>query len=267
MSTYAIGDVQGCYTTLCRLLETIAFDPKHDTLWFLGDIVNRGPDSLATVRLIRELGPAANMVLGNHDIGLLALHYGTHHRFKHNLDAILQAQDRDEIMAWLRSRPLAHYVPEHKFLLVHAGVPPQWDLPETLAHAEQVAAVLQTGEVSAFHELFRNDPAHWDEAHLPADRLSYTLNALTRMRFCDPTGTLYLKLKGKQTKQAGAYPWFRAPGRRTCDLRVVFGHWAALVGKSDTPNIHAIDTGCVWGGQLTCLDLATLKRTSIAYCG
>mgnify|MGYP001809919764 CR=1 FL=1 len=257
MSIYAIGDLQGCYRELRTLLDRLAFDPHADQLWFVGDLVNRGPDSLAVLRFVRDLGDAALVVLGNHDLHLLALAAGNRrHAAKNTLDAVLKAPDRDELLDWLRHRPLLHHDAERRFTLIHAGLPPQWDLTEARSCAAELEAVLRSGDRDYLLALYGNQPNRWSPALTGMDRLRFITNCFTRLRFCTPDGKLALKEKGELGSQSpGLIPWFQVPGRRTRDDRIIFGHWSTL-GYRDGDNIWAIDSGCLWGGALTaiCLD-------------
>ncbi|MGQ9660252.1 MAG: symmetrical bis(5'-nucleosyl)-tetraphosphatase [Thermochromatium sp.] len=257
MSLYAIGDLQGCHAELERLLDRLAFDPARDRLWFAGDLVNRGPESLAVLRRVRALGDSAIVVLGNHDLHLLALAAGhTRHTKKSTLGAVLSAPDRDELLDWLRRRPLLHHDPDLGWTLIHAGLPPQWDLAQALACAGEVETVLRSDDHSAFmHDLYGDEPTRWSPDLSGIERLRFITNALTRLRFCAPDGTLALSETGKIGSQApGLLPWFQVPGRRTRNDRIIFGHWSTL-GYWSGDNVWAIDSGCVWGGALTALQL------------
>lgn len=255
MATYVVGDIQGCYTDLRRALDTIAFEPAHDHLWCVGDLVNRGPDSLAVLRFIKALGDRAVCVLGNHDLHLLALAAGNpKHKEARSLQAILTAPDRDELLSWLRHRPLLHQDPELDFVMIHAGLPPQWDLATAAICAAEVEAVLRGPDYLAyFSKMYGNKPTRWDPSLSGMSRWRFTTNCLTRLRFCEMDGTLSLKEKGPPGSQApGRVPWFAHPDRQSRDHRIVFGHWSTL-GYQDRHNVWAIDTGCLWGGSLTLL--------------
>jgi bis(5'-nucleosyl)-tetraphosphatase (symmetrical) len=267
MSTWAIGDVQGCWEPLERLLQACAFDAARDRLWFVGDLVNRGPDSLRVLRFVRELGERAVTVLGNHDLHLLAVADGVRKASrKDSLQDILAATDRDELLTWLRGLPLAHREPALPHLMVHAGVPPGWSAEDTLARAAEVQAALRGPECSEFlHHMYGNFPARWSDDLAGMERLRVITNYLTRMRFCTEDGTLDLDNKSPpEGANRGFLPWFRHPGRRAADTPVVFGHWAALEGKADAPNVHALDTGCVWGGRLRAM---RLEDGALVHCG
>jgi bis(5'-nucleosyl)-tetraphosphatase (symmetrical) len=254
MTTYAIGDIQGCRQRLDDLLERVRAASPNARLIFLGDLVNRGPESLATLRLIRSLGDGAEAVLGNHDLHLLAVAQGIRkpHR-SDTLDEILSAPDRDELLDWLRRRPLALYECGH--LLVHAGVLPQWTARKTIELAQEVEAVLRGPDWMDFMRgMYGNTPAKWDEGLEGIDRWRCIVNALTRIRFCDFEGAMELETKGGQITLPGYMPWFDVPGRKTSDVTVAFGHWSTL-GLTVRPNLIALDTGCLWGGKLSAVRL------------
>ena len=254
MATYAIGDVQGCCDELEALLLALAFDPSRDRLWFVGDLVNRGPRSLDVLRLVQRLGDAAVTVLGNHDLHLLAIARGAAHLrpADRTLVAVLEAPDREALLDWLQARPVLHHDPALGVTMVHAGLPPQWDIPLARRCAAELEDALR-GEHSGrlFADMYGNHPDLWDGALEGADRLRFITNALTRLRVCDKAGRLLLKHKGPPAKMpASAIPWFQVPGRRSADARIVCGHWSAL-GYHDGDGVLALDTGCVWGGRLT----------------
>ena len=255
MSIYAIGDVQGCYEPLRRLLERIAYDPARDRLWFVGDLVNRGPESLQTLRFVRSLGESASVVLGNHDLHLLAVAEGVcePHR-EDTLDDILRAPDRDELLDWLRHRSLMHA--SDGYSMVHAGLLPQWDIPGALALAGEVEAALRS---ERRHELFQhmygNTPAQWSDALEGYPRLRVIINAMTRLRMCTAEGMMEFDHKTAPSDgPAGYVPWFDVPQRASRRTPVICGHWAAL-GLMLREDVLAIDTGCVWGRELTALRL------------
>jgi len=261
VATYAIGDVQGCYDPLRRLLDRIGFDPGKDRLWFVGDLVNRGPDSLKVLRFVESLGDRAVVVLGNHDLHLLARAEGeTRNARKDNLDDILTAPDRDEVLTWLRHRPLMHHDADRRFAMVHAGLPPQWDLPLALACARELEAVLRGPDYRGFlAAMYGDEPAIWSADLAGMDRLRFITNCLTRMRYCDPSGRLDLSAKGHPgTQPAGTLPWFRIPWRGTRAERIVFGHWSTLKWLAED-NVWSLDTGCLWGGQLTAMRIRRKK--------
>lgn len=247
----AIGDLQGCGDALARLLSAAGFDPARERAWFCGDLVNRGPESLATLRQVRALGNAAVCVLGNHDLHLLAVAAGARQAHRSDtLHEVLAAPDRNDLIDWLRHRPLAHA--EAGALLVHAGVLPQWSAARTMELAAEVEQALQGTRWQAFlRDMYGNEPASWDDALRGIARLRVVVNALTRMRFVLPDGTMEFATKeGAGAAPAGHLPWFDVPNRRTSESTVVFGHWSTL-GLLLRPNLIGLDTGCVWGGRLT----------------
>ncbi len=257
MADYAIGDIQGCYDELRRALDEVAFDAANDRLWCVGDLVNRGPKSLDVLRFFRDLGDSAICVLGNHDLHLLALAAGNDkHKEDSTLTEILEASEREELLDWLRRRPLAHFDADLGFLMIHAGLPPQWDLDTTLTCAHEVESVLRSDDhADYFMQMYGNKPHRWDPSLRGMDRLRFITNCLTRLRFCEPDGQLALKEKGPPgSQQTGRMPWFEHPDRRTRDQRIVFGHWSTL-GYIAGDNVWGLDTGCLWGGALTILRL------------
>jgi bis(5'-nucleosyl)-tetraphosphatase (symmetrical) len=255
--TYAIGDIQGCHEELQRLLERIRFDPASDRLWFTGDLVNRGPGSLEVLRLVHSLDACSVVVLGNHDLHLLALAEGNQrHAKKGTLEAVLAAPDRDALLHWLRHRPLMHHDPRRGFAMVHAGLPPQWSLAEALARAREVEDALRGAHYrDLLLGMYGDEPARWSPDLAGIDRLRFCVNCLTRLRYCRDDGTLALREKGTlATRPAALHPWFQCPGRRSASERIVFGHWSAL-GYWARDNVWGIDSGCLWGGSLTALRL------------
>jgi bis(5'-nucleosyl)-tetraphosphatase (symmetrical) len=261
MAVYAIGDVQGCAAELDALLEKLAPGPR-DRLWFVGDLVNRGPDSLGVLRRVMALGDAATVVLGNHDLHLLAIARGNA-RFKsgdESLHAVLDSPDRERMLDWLQSRPLVHHDPRLGYAMVHAGLPPQWTLEVAQRCATEVERELRgekSGEFLA--RMYGDQPDLWREDLAASERLRFTVNCLTRLRVVDRDGRLHLRFKGPlHAMPAQLVPWFRAPGRRTRETRIVWGHWSAL-GYVSEENVLGLDTGCVWGGMLTAqrLDVAS----------
>ncbi len=248
---YLIGDVQGCCDAFERLLAAIGFSPSRDRLVVLGDLVNRGPGSLATLRRLRDLGDAATCLLGNHDLHLLAVACGG--RRAHRSDTladVLEAPDRAAWLDWLRQRRMA--VVESGWLCVHAGVVPPWTRDDTLARAAEVEAMLRSDALDAFlHVMYADEPVRWDAALAGHERLRFIINVLTRIRFVDASGALDLQTKeGAGAAPPGLHPWFEAPGRRTEGVPIAFGHWSTL-GLVNRPDLLALDTGCVWGGALT----------------
>jgi bis(5'-nucleosyl)-tetraphosphatase (symmetrical) len=255
MATYAIGDIQGCFDTLRRLLAHIPFNRSRDTLWFVGDLVNRGPRSLETLRFVRDLGSAAVTVLGNHDLSLLLAAEGYGKRGKGDtFDEILAAYDRDDLLDWLRRQPLCHV--DNGFCLVHAGLLPQWTVVQARALAAEVEAALVSDQWHKFlANMWGSEPAAWRDDLEGWPRLRVIVNAMTRMRFCSPQGVMDFRVKGEVAKAPSGYlPWFEVPDRRSADTVLVTGHWSAL-GLKIQPNLLAIDSGCLWGGPLTAIRL------------
>jgi len=249
---YLIGDLQGCCSALERLLQRIDFSASRDHVAILGDLVNRGPESLATLRRLRGLGASASCLLGNHDLSLLASAHGVRRLARGDtIGEILDAPDREAWIEWLRERRLAIAHPDG-WLLVHAGVPPQWDAAMTLALAGEVEARLRSDDLADFlAEMYGNEPPLWNDALTGHARLRFIVNALTRMRFVAPDGSIDLKASGPPDAAPPGYvPWFAAHGRKTHGVPIAFGHWSAL-GLIDRPDLLALDTGCVWGGRLT----------------
>jgi bis(5'-nucleosyl)-tetraphosphatase (symmetrical) len=269
MAVYAIGDLQGCLDPLKRLLDRIAFDPARDRLWFCGDLVNRGPASLETLRYVRDLGDLAVCVLGNHDLHLLATAWADSRprKKRDTLDDILAAPDRIELLEWLRRRPMLHHDPERDFTLVHAGLPPQWDLAAARAAAAELEAVLGGDRfVDFLREMYGNLPDRWHDDLEGTDRLRYIVNAFTRMRYLRMDGSLDFDNHGATHRASpDLVPWFRFPGRRSAGSRLVFGHWSTL-GEISHEGAFSLDTGCIWGGRLTALRLDNLSRTRVE-CG
>lgn len=253
MALYLIGDVQGCNAALGRLMDTIGFSPSRDTLYLLGDLVNRGPDSAGVLRRLMALGSSARCLLGNHDLSLLAVAYG--HRRPHprdTMDSVLRAADRTALLDWLRQQRLAMQVGD--VLMVHGGVLPAWSPTQTLTLAAEVEAQLRGPDIGRFlASMFGNQPTQWHEGLQGADRLRVIVNALTRLRFCTPEGVMDLKTSGGlETALPGYLPWFEVPGRQTAQTTVAFGHWSTL-GLVLRPQLWSLDTGCVWGGCLSAL--------------
>jgi len=257
MARFAIGDVQGCATQLRALLERLKFSADRDQLWFVGDLVNRGPQSLECLRLIRALGDNAVVVLGNHDLHLLALAYGARLQDKpgDTLNEVLRAPDRVALLEWLLERPLAHQDPLRGDLLIHAGLVPQWSVPQALALAEEVHAALRAAPEDFFAQMYGDQPDQWTEQLTGTERLRFIVNALTRLRVCTAAGRMALKAKGAPKPGAAALlPWFEIPARASRGTRIVFGHWSTL-GFVNTQGVIGLDTGCVWGGSLTAVNL------------
>jgi bis(5'-nucleosyl)-tetraphosphatase (symmetrical) len=260
MAVYAIGDIQGCFDELQELLAALHFDRRRDRLWFVGDLVNRGPKSLETLRFVRGLGPAAASVLGNHDLHLLAAAHGIRPGSVDGdtLEPILAAPDREELIDWLRHLPLLHYDGELGYLMVHAGLPPQWDLELAQRCAAELQTVLRGSRLEGFlSNMYGNKPKQWAEDLEGWDRLRFIVNCFTRMRFCDRDGRLELKCTGPPGSQPeGFFPWYEIPGRASAQLNIIFGHWSTL-RSVDVPGVYPTDSGCLWGGQLTALRIDT----------
>lgn len=257
MAVYAIGDIQGCFHELQQLLTQLRFDPARDRLWFAGDLVNRGPHSLETLRFVRSLGPAALTVLGNHDLHLLAIaSEPSKLKAKDTLHPILDASDRDELLDWLRRQPLLHHDTDLGYTLVHAGLPPQWDLQQAQQYAKEVETQLRSANyANFFNHMYGDEPTQWSDRLTGWDRLRFITNCFTRLRYCDAEGHLALSYKGAPGSQpAHLKPWFEHAHRRSRDLNILFGHWSTL-GKRTDAGIYPLDSGCLWGGQLSALRL------------
>jgi bis(5'-nucleosyl)-tetraphosphatase (symmetrical) len=257
MSVYAIGDVQGCYQPLRALLAAIRFDPMRDLLWFTGDLVNRGPQSLEVLRYVKALGDRAVCVLGNHDLHLLAVAAGVAKSKKRDtLEKILSAPDKGELLQWLRSLPLLHHDNQLGYTLIHAGLLPAWTLADAKRLAQEAKDVLR-GEVvmNFFHHMYGDLPDHWNENLQGTDRLRVIINAFTRLRYCDLEGNMDLRPTGPPGSQPpDLMPWFQVPGRRSLDLRIVFGHWSTL-GLWQGDGVIGLDSGCLWGKSLSAVRL------------
>lgn len=264
MTTYVIGDIQGCLKPLKCLLRQVDFTPGKDILWCVGDLVNRGPRCLKTLRFLYRMRDSVVTVLGNHDLHLLAVAAGVRAQTSSDtLDKILAAPDRDELLGWLIRQPLLYQ--EHGYTLVHAGIPPQWSVAEAAGYAREVEAVLQSPRCVEFLKaMYGNEPARWSDDLSGMTRLRVITNYLTRMRYCSEDGTLDLASKGPSPDPAApgqevarVAAWFSHANRKAAGDRILFGHWASIEGKTDTPNAIALDTGCVWGGALSLLNLET----------
>ncbi len=270
MSTYVIGDLQGCYFELQNLLDKINFNKTNDRLWFVGDIVNRGPDSLACLRFVKSLGTNAKTVLGNHDLHLLAIANKVRkpHR-KDTVDEILIADDSEELLKWLKHQPLLVTEPEFHYTMIHAGLPPQWSLDQAKELAQETESLLQSEQFNDFiHQMYGDQPDTWSNTLKDADRHRFIINCFTRIRYCDKSGRLNLKEKcppGSQDKQLT--PWYALPERKTKKNKIIFGHWSTvrLGNEKDFKqyNVYPIDTGCLWGGELTAMRLEDEKLFSI----
>ena len=267
MATFAIGDVQGCHAELVRLLETIRFDPSRDRLWFVGDLVNRGPASLEVLRLVMSLGDAAIAILGNHDLHLLATAAGfAKPRADDTLEAVLAAPERSQLIEWLRRRPMLHA--EGEWLMVHAGLLPQWNATKAQSLAREVEAALRgPGYKDFLAQLYGSKPDAWNDSLEGADRMRVIVNAMTRMRFCTQFGVMEFHTKGNATQAPpGFVPWFDAPLRAHADHTIVCGHWSAL-GLRIRPDLLALDSGCVWGGSLSAVRLEDRKLYQVPCAG
>ncbi len=263
MATWAIGDVQGCHDELSRLIDKLRFDPSRDTLWFCGDLVNRGGQSLAVLRLIKSLGERAVVVLGNHDLSLLAIAERKREdqaRVNPELREVLFAPDGEELIGWLRQRKLVHVDRQLGYLLVHAGLFPRWTTQQAESLAREIEDKLHGDSYRRLlKQMFGNKPDLWTPKLRGIDRWRAGINVFTRMRFADVRGRIAFGDKGAPgTQRPGLYPWFEVPGHVARDLKIVCGHWSAL-GRFSGLGVHAIDTGCVWGGQLTALRLDTAE--------
>jgi bis(5'-nucleosyl)-tetraphosphatase (symmetrical) len=268
MALYAIGDVQGCDAELGALLSALKFSADRDSVWFVGDLVNRGPDSLKVLRRIRAMGDAATVILGNHDLHLLAVAYGgARLRDDDTLGAVLAAPDRALLLEWLGSRPLLHEDPSLNICMVHAGLAPQWDLALARECAHQLERALRRDPVKLFDRLYGDQPDRWDDALEGEERLRFIANCLTRLRYLDAEGRLALRAKGspKKAQTKALIPWFEAPDARWRGSRIVFGHWSTL-GFFNNADVTGLDTGCVWGDRLTALrlDVPDAKPVQVA---
>jgi bis(5'-nucleosyl)-tetraphosphatase (symmetrical) len=258
MATYAVGDIQGCLSELKELLNIINFS-QNDTLWCVGDLINRGPESLETLRFLQSLGDQCIAVLGNHDLHLLACRYGARKPTKKDtFDEILTADDLDELVEWLRFRPLLHVDTELGFCMAHAGIPPVWDIDQAQAYSREVETVLQSDNPRPFFaNMYGNQPDCWSPYLRGFERLRVITNYFTRMRFCTADGKLEFDSKeSPDSAPPGFQPWYSHTNHPCKDQRVLFGHWAALMGATHSEAFIGLDTGCVWGGYLTalCLD-------------
>lgn len=266
MATYAIGDVQGCWAALQRLLALIQFDETQDCLWFTGDLINRGPDSLAVLRFVRQL-PHKVTVLGNHDLHFLAVYYAGRAVVKGDtLDQLLAAPDCAELAAWLCQQPLLHVDLQRNAACVHAGIPPMWRLAQAQQYARELENVLQSPQRDEFFQhMYADQPDAWDESLSGWPRYRLITNYFTRMRFLTDEGKLNLSFKGElDSAPANLIPWYEIPRVEPLSIRLLFGHWAALMGQCPVPDFHALDGGCVWGNQLIALRLEDERRFSVA---
>jgi bis(5'-nucleosyl)-tetraphosphatase (symmetrical) len=265
MAIYVVGDVQGCFDELRALLDKVDFDPRRDRLWCAGDLVNRGPKSLKTLRFAKSIN--ALVVLGNHDLHLLAsAHIPKYRKHKDTLKQVMNASDGPELLDWLRQQPLLHHDTKTGYTLIHAGLPPQWDLDTARRCANKVSKVLRSDRYIDFlRTMYGNHPSRWSEELKSWDRLRFITNCLTRLRYCDANGHLALEQKGPPGSQPRHLrPWFEWEHRKSRDMNILFGHWSTL-GGYDAPGVHALDTGCLWGGKLTAFRLGKKNSKRIAY--
>lgn len=257
MATYVIGDIQGCFDELQELVKFIKFNPKKDQLWFVGDLVNRGPKSLETLRWVKSLGTSAVTVLGNHDLHLLAAYAGAKDiRTTSSLYSVLQANDIDELIDWLRYQPLLCYNKKLSFAMVHGGLAPQWNIKDALLYAKEVEHVLKSKKYTDFlFNMYGDKPDHWDGRLKGWNRLRTITNFLTRVRYCNEKGEMSFEDKGPPgTQSKGMKPWFEITSRKSYDTTIAFGHWSTL-GHIHEHNIISTDTGCLWGGMLTAVKI------------
>lgn len=271
MSTYVIGDIQGCYKPLRKLLATVDFNPLRDRLWCVGDLINRGPKSLDTLRYLRDLDKAVTVVLGNHDLHFLAIYHGAcPNRGRDTLQELLDAPDCEALSHWLRHQSLAHYdcveqaEGHQNYLMIHAGIAPKWTLQKTLELAAEVELTLQGPDFRDFlANMYGDTPRRWKEKLTGHERLRCITNYLTRMRFCDERGNLNLQVKeGLTAAPEGFRPWFEFE-QITPETNILFGHWAALEGKTNRAHVYGMDTGCVWGRELSLMRLEDHQLFSV----
>lgn len=267
VADYVIGDIQGCYEPLMRLLDKINYNSATDRLFFVGDLVNRGPDSLKVLHFLKSQSEHIGITLGNHDLHLLGALFGGHpwSGKDDTLAQVLEANDAHMLGHWLRQQNILIHLPEFNTLISHAGIAPFWDVAMAKAAAFELECVLKGEHYHEFlAQMYGNEPVYWSDDLEGIERLRIITNSFTRMRLCDAAGGLYFKYKGTLlTAPADLYPWFSHPKRLEIKEDIVFGHWAALMGQCPNPNIHAIDTGCYWGNTLTALRLQDKKRISV----
>lgn len=263
MATYVIGDLQGCFEPLQRLLAAVNYQPGADTLWFCGDLIARGPDSLACLDFVRQLPDSTAVVLGNHDLHFIACYYGIS-RVKpaDNLSTLLAAAHLPDLVAWLREKPLLHLGPDQAYLMAHAGIAPEWDITTAITCAAEVSQQLRQQPKKLLTAMYGNTPKRWRDVKTPEERWRFTINAFTRMRYCYRDGGLELSTKSAESANDQLTPWYELWRNRT-HPEIFFGHWAALNGHSPVPGIHALDTGCVWGNMLTAYCVETKQRYSV----
>lgn len=258
MTRYAVGDLQGCLRPLQCLLEEVGFEPQRDRLWLVGDLISRGPDSLEALRFLHGIRDSLHVVLGNHDLSAIAYARGANDKGEHaSLAALMSAPDRDQLLEWLRHRPLLHRDPGGDYVMTHAGIPPIWSTEQAQALAAEVEETLRGDAADAFFAaMYGNEPDLWNDALEGVDRLRAIVNYFTRMRCCTADGRLAITFKGPpEQAPAGYAPWFRWPPRSPRRERILFGHWAALDGRTGRDDCIGLDTGCVWGNRLTMYDM------------
>lgn len=268
MADFAIGDLQGCHAEFMAMLERLRFDAARDRLWLTGDLVNRGPASLAVLREVRSLGERATVVLGNHDLHLLALAFApaTVRKRERELEQVLQAPDAEELLSWLLSRPLLHRDPKLGWTMIHAGLPPQWTLAQAERCAREAESALRADPPDFLSNMYGDLPDRWSPELTGAGRLRFAVNCLTRLRFVDAEGRLLLAYKGTIEKAPrGSIPWFRHAERATRDDRILFGHWSAI-GYLAEPRLRGLDAGCVWGGSLCAIRLDREQESVLLHC-
>lgn len=257
MTLYAVGDLQGCLKPLKKLLDHVDFDPQQDTLWLTGDLVNRGPDSVGCLKFVKSLGPSAKTVLGNHDLHLLAMHELGLNAKDSDIAKTLKHTDAPKLLKWLIKQPLIVRDKERKLLMTHAGIPPIWSDKEALSLAKEVEQVLSKKKtrLDFFKSMYGSDPCRWKDQLTGNDRLRFIVNAFTRMRFCDKNSTLeFIHKSTPSPAPKNMKPWFCWPANKR-KHRLIFGHWAALMGITNNPQYIALDTGYVWGNHLTLIDM------------
>ncbi|MGB1800339.1 MAG: symmetrical bis(5'-nucleosyl)-tetraphosphatase [Gammaproteobacteria bacterium] len=271
MATYAIGDLQGCYTELQDLLNKINFDETKDQLWFVGDLVNRGPESLECLRFVKSLGKKAKTVLGNHDLHLLAIANKVRQPHRNDtVDEILNADDAEALLNWIRHLPLLVHDEELNFSMIHAGLPPQWSLKKAKKLAKETESLLQSDQFNDFiHNMYGDQPDIWTETLSNDDLHRFIINCFTRIRYLEETGKLNLKENNAPGKQSETLlPWYALPNRKTNEDKIIFGHWSTVtLGEEQNfkqHNVYPLDTGCLWGGELTAMRLEDEKLFSVA---
>jgi bis(5'-nucleosyl)-tetraphosphatase (symmetrical) len=263
MARYVVGDIQGCFTPLQCLLDEVGFNPKNDQLWSVGDLVNRGPQSLEVLRFFYQLGDAAKIVLGNHDLHLLAIWRGIRkHKKNDTLIDILNAPDCDTLLSWLRRQPLLRHDTANNIVMVHAGLAPQWDIATAKSLADEISAVLQSGAIDSYLAgMYGDTPIRWDDKLQGIERWRVITNYFTRLRFCTKKGDLDLVTKESATHDDPDYlPWFAIKKRRSIGTKILFGHWAALLCDTQRDDVIGLDSGCVWGGSLTLMNMDSGER-------